>query len=100
MKRIVIALGISLVPFFAQASEINYFAGTWDQTIAKATAEKKIVMLDCYTDWCYWCKVMDKSTFQSDSITGELSKYFVASHREMEKDPEGLAIAMKYHVQA
>jgi thioredoxin-related protein len=100
MKKLFSVLGILAIPFFLHCGEVNYFSGTWDETIKKAKAENKYVMLDCYTDWCSWCKVMDKSTFKSDTITTELDKYFVAAHREMEKDPEGLAISMKYHVQA
>ncbi len=99
MKKLVSIAGIFLIPFFLHA-EVNYFSGTWDETVAKAKTEKKIVMLDCYTDWCSWCKVMDRTDFKNDSITGELDKDFIASHREMEKDPEGLKLSMKYHVQA
>ncbi|MGC6414302.1 MAG: DUF255 domain-containing protein, partial [Bacteroidia bacterium] len=29
----------------------------------KAVKEGKIILIDAYTDWCGWCKVMDKKTY-------------------------------------
>lgn len=36
----------------------------------------KLVFIDVYTDWCGWCKVLDKSTFSDTVISGLLNKYF------------------------
>lgn len=98
MKKLFSLSAFLILSFFLHAGELTYFSGTWEETLKKAKAENKIVMLDCYTDWCSWCKVMDRSTFKSDSITNEIDQHFVACHREMEKDPEGLLLSMKYHV--
>ncbi len=45
---------------------------------AKAKKEKKILVVDVYTDWCYWCKVMDKQTYENASIVKKMKKYCVA----------------------
>ncbi|MBI3510702.1 MAG: DUF255 domain-containing protein [Bacteroidetes bacterium] len=100
MKKIITLLVIIPLNIALHAGDLNYFSGTWNESLKKAGAEKKYVMLDCYTDWCGWCKVMDRSTFKSDTTITEIDKNFVAIKREMEKDPEGLMIAMKYHIQA
>jgi len=42
-----------------------------------ASAKKK-VMVDLYTDWCGWCKKMDKATFQHPKIADYLNKNFHA----------------------
>jgi len=36
------------------------------------------VLVDVYTDWCGWCKVMDKKTYANDSVANYLNKYFYA----------------------
>lgn len=41
------------------------------------TAPKK-VLVDVYTSWCGWCKVMDKKTFSNDTIIDIINKYFYA----------------------
>jgi thioredoxin-related protein len=44
----------------------------------KAVKENKILIIDSYTDWCYWCKVMDKQTFGDSSIIQKMNEYAVA----------------------
>ncbi len=44
---------------------------------AKALKEKKILVVDVYTDWCYWCKVMDKETYENKEIILKMNQYFV-----------------------
>lgn len=37
----------------------------------------KKVLVDMYTSWCGWCKVMDKKTFTDPKIIEHLNKNFV-----------------------
>lgn len=41
------------------------------------TAPRKIY-IDMYTDWCGWCKVMDKKTFTNEDIAKQLNSEFYA----------------------
>ena len=82
----------------AGESKIEFLEATWTETIDKAKESQKMVFLDCYTDWCYWCKVMDKETFMDTSVTNLINTKFIPSRREMEKSDEGKALSMKYHV--
>lgn len=45
---------------------------------ANSGDDKKKIFVDVYTDWCGWCKVMDRSTFQDSTIIGYMNKYFHA----------------------
>ncbi len=49
---------------------------------AKAALEQhdgeKKVFIDVYTDWCGWCKKMDKSTFVDTDVAEKMNKYFTA----------------------
>ena len=49
---------------------------TWEEaeTLNK-TAPKKI-FVDVYTDWCGWCKVMDKKTFTDSTVAAYLAANF------------------------
>jgi len=40
------------------------------------TAQKK-VLVDVYTSWCGWCKVMDKKTFTDPEVVNYLNENFV-----------------------
>ena len=35
---------------------------------AKITSQKKAILIDLYTDWCGWCKVMDKNTYTNANV--------------------------------
>ncbi len=99
MKNRIVLFAFILISLSASAAEgINFFTGKWEEAIVKAKKENKQVFLDCYTDWCYWCKVMDKETLTDTSVIGYLNRNYVCVKREMEKDEEGIAIGMKYHV--
>jgi thioredoxin-related protein len=43
----------------------------------KAKAENKILLVDAYTDWCGWCKVMDRETYTNAEVIGTLNRDFV-----------------------
>ncbi|ULQ52988.1 thioredoxin family protein [Flavihumibacter fluvii] len=46
--------------------------------VEKALAETpKPVLIDLYTDWCGWCKVMDKRTYRNEKVIRYLQeKYY------------------------
>jgi thioredoxin-related protein len=44
------------------------------QIVAKT--DKKKVLVDVYTDWCGWCKVMDKKTFTDPEVKKYLADNF------------------------
>lgn len=56
-------------------------AQTWTdinkaEELAKSSGKK--IMVKVYTNWCGWCKEMDKSTFPSTYVTKELNDGYVA----------------------
>ncbi len=53
---------------------------TWykyDDGLAKAKKEKKHVMVHFYTNWCGWCKRMDKNTFANQEVKKLLNDSYV-----------------------
>jgi thioredoxin-related protein len=39
-----------------------------EQAAASLQKEKRPVLIDLYTDWCGWCKVMDKKTYSNKNV--------------------------------
>lgn len=52
----------------------------------KSIKEKKLLLVDFYTDWCHWCKVMDEKTYSNEKIIKELNKNFILVKLNPEKD--------------
>ena len=42
----------------------------------KMKSEPKKVYIDLYTDWCGWCKVMDKKTFSHKQVIDFMNTHF------------------------
>jgi len=57
------------------AQELTWLS--WADGYAKAKTEKKIILLDVYTEWCGWCKVMDQKTYSQADIITLIGKDFV-----------------------
>ena len=51
---------------------------TLDQAMEKLKTEKRKIFIDVYTDWCGWCKVMDKKTFNDPKVAELLNTKFYA----------------------
>lgn len=75
MKRITILLvAVAFaIPAFSQTLVKWY---TIEEAFELAKKEPKKIMIDVYTDWCGWCKVMDKNTFSNAIIAEYLNKNF------------------------
>ena len=76
LKQIFITLlFLASTGLFAQ-DQINWY--TWDEGMSKAQEEDKKFIIDMYTDWCGWCKRMDKVTFQNPEIAAYINENFIA----------------------
>lgn len=52
---------------------------------AQAQQTGKLAVIDCYTDWCGWCKVMDKKTFSDPKIIERINEKYIAIKFNPEK---------------
>lgn len=51
---------------------------TIEEAFEKSQKEPKKILVDIYTDWCGWCKVMDKQTFTNKGVVSYINKNFYA----------------------
>jgi len=51
---------------------------TWQEAVEANKKVKKKIFIDCYTDWCGWCKKMDASTFTDPKVAEMMNKHFYA----------------------
>ena len=49
---------------------------TFDAAVAKAEKENKHLLVDVYTKWCGWCKVMDRQTYGDSEVATYLTEHF------------------------
>ena len=49
---------------------------TFEEAVALSKDNPKKMFIDVYTDWCGWCKKMDKSTFTDPKVAAYLNEHF------------------------
>ena len=49
----------------------------WDEGLREARERKRPVLVDVYTQWCGWCKRMDRDVYASPEVRDYLSRRFV-----------------------
>lgn len=104
MKKIFISLGFvfTLIISFGYSDLYAQSKIKWENNLKTALSlakkEKKIIMIDLYTDWCGWCKELDKRTFTGKEVI-ETSKKLIALKLNAEKSKDGKELVKKYMVQ-
>lgn len=59
----------------------NHGAGSikwmsFEEAVEKSKTTKRKIFIDVFTDWCGWCKVMDKNTFPDPQIARIMNENF------------------------
>jgi thioredoxin-related protein len=50
-----------------------------DQLSVKLKEQSRPVLIDLYTDWCYWCKVMDNNTYNNRNVINYINERFYSA---------------------
>jgi thioredoxin-related protein len=70
-------LGLALaVPAGPAAAEVAWRG--WEAGLREAQASKRPILVDVYTDWCGWCKRMDRDVYARADVRDYLARTFVA----------------------
>jgi thioredoxin-related protein len=69
---------------FAQMAQINWV--TFEEAMELNQKEKKHFFFDVYTDWCGYCKKMDKTTFSHPQIAAYMNEHFYCIKFNAEKN--------------
>ena len=57
---------------------------SWEEALEKSRNDKRKIFVDVYTDWCGWCKKLDKTTFAQEHI----AEYINANYYPVKFDAE------------
>jgi len=84
-SALILCLGLSSLafvdPFYGPDDEnvedtITWYS--WDEAMELQKENPKKLFIDVYTDWCGWCKRMDKTTFKDKKVAEVMNEHFYA----------------------
>lgn len=81
------------------ATGMTFVEKSFDDLLAQAKAEDKVIFIDAYTTWCGPCKMMAKNVFPAEEVGTVYNERFINAKFDMEKG-EGPGLAKRYSVQA
>src|SRR3984885_6448095 len=70
------------------ASEPVKWNGWDDDLFARATAEKRFVILDLEAVWCHWCHVMEKTTYANPRVQELLASKYLPVRVDQDANPD------------
>lgn len=73
MKKIIFIAIITFLAFNISA-QVKWYS--FEEAVKLNENEPRKFMIDVYTDWCGWCKVMDKNTFNNEIISRYLNENY------------------------
>ncbi|MBZ0201684.1 MAG: DUF255 domain-containing protein [Ignavibacteria bacterium] len=73
-----IIAGLIAVFLIAFSSSVSLYSQlSFNDALAKAKSEDKMIIVDVYTDWCGWCKKMDAEVYGNSVIKEIVEEYFI-----------------------
>ena len=95
MKRYATIMAGMLVAATVRAEAVNW-QSDYDKAIATAKKDNKLVMVDVYTDWCGWCKKLDRDVYADPKVGERLTKSFVTVKINPEKSLRAAQLARQF----
>jgi thioredoxin 1 len=64
---------------------IVFFEGSWEEALAKAKSEGKLIFLDAYAEWCGPCHRMSENEFPNPKLGKFFNRHFINVKMDMER---------------
>lgn len=93
MKKTLLICIAAIICFSFTADEGLYKWNDFNSGYSLAKKQKKLMVVDIYTDWCGWCKRMDKDAYAKESVGQVIKKNFVA----IKFNPEITGVSYSYN---
>ena len=72
----------------------------WSAALQAAQSSGKPIFVDAYTDWCGWCKVMDKKTFSLPAVKSYMADNMDCYRLDMEHNKASHNLRLAYGINA
>ena len=102
MKIFIFYCALSVVTLSGYSQDkkgILFSDSSWNEVLAKAKSENKLIFMDAFTTWCGPCKMMAKNVFPDRQVAGLYNRNFINVAMDMEKG-EGIILKDQYKVNA
>jgi len=76
MRKFALFLLLSLAAITNAQEKIQWMSMEEAYALTLTEPSPKKIFIDVYTDWCGWCKRMDKATFQNPEVAAYMNEHY------------------------
>ncbi|MDG1775408.1 MAG: DUF255 domain-containing protein [Flavobacteriaceae bacterium] len=73
---LLLLIGSLQTVFSQENNSIHWLSFEQAVELQAQESNSKKIFIDVYTDWCGWCKKMDKNTFQNPEVAAYMKEHF------------------------
>ena len=73
---LLLLIGSLQTVFSQENNSIHWLSFEQAVELQAQESNSKKIFIDVYTDWCGWCKKMDKNTFQNPEVAAYMKQHF------------------------
>lgn len=74
MKKIIVLFILTFFTIQAHAQKVNWIS--FEEAVELSKKEPKPILIDVYTDWCGYCRKMDRTTYSNHVISSYINENF------------------------
>ena len=76
LKKLALIVGVLCTTLALAQEKIQWMSieDAYELTLTEENPKK--IFIDVYTDWCGWCKRMDKATFQNEEVATYMNEHY------------------------
>jgi len=101
-KRTALAATLLSMSTWLASGALSAESLSWNKDVGNGLEEAKrnhkYALADVYTDWCGWCKRLDRETFNNEGMVKFLNERFVCVKVNAEDNGAGQKLAGQYRV--
>ncbi|MDR3613603.1 MAG: DUF255 domain-containing protein [Candidatus Obscuribacterales bacterium] len=85
-------------PAAAQSASPMRWGHDLRRSLNEARSSNKLILVDVYTDWCHWCKELDRQVYSDPQVASYLNNNFVCVKVNGDDPTLGNWVKTKYDV--
>ncbi len=85
MRILIVIIGLVILHVNVHAVEIQWYHN-YNQAVDKATEENKNILLLITSETCRWCRKLEATTLEDDTIAQRINQHYIAVALTREKD--------------
>ena len=73
---LILLIGVFIFTSFNTDKQKNDLWQSWTEIQSLMKENPKPIIIDMYADWCVYCKQMDRTTYENDSVYNYMKEHF------------------------